>query len=43
MVDTFQFILVLQVEQYTKKLLEEILRRVQGMNEDLLNGQLPLG
>ncbi len=43
MLDIFQFIPVLQIEQYTKKPLLEALGRVQGVDEDLMDGQISLG
>ena len=43
MLYAFQSIFVLKIEQYTKEPLLVALCRVQGVNEDLLDGQLPLG
>ena len=43
MIDSLQFIPVLQIEQYAKKLLGELPSRIKRVDEYLLDGQLPLG
>ena len=43
MIDSLQFISVLEIEQHAKKLLLQLACRVQGVDEYLLDGQLPLG